>query len=312
MSPHDFPARRDCVTTCPRLPDEPDFKIRHEFVEANGLRFHYVEAGSGPLVLLLHGFPEFWYAWRRQIPALAQRFRVVAPDLRGYNLTDKPPRGYGMDVLVRDVLGLLDGLGAERAAIVGHDWGGAIAWAAATWHPNRVERLAILNAPHPAAYLRELRHGPRQWLKGWYILFFQLPDIPEWALGRRDCQAIGRALRNSAVDPEAFSADDLAAYRQAMCRPGALRASLAYYRALGRDPTPRVIRRRLRTIPVPTLVIWGKQDVALVPELAEGLEEWVSDLCLQRVPDAGHWVQHERPELVNQLLLEFLSEGGDR
>jgi pimeloyl-ACP methyl ester carboxylesterase len=296
-----------CPDTCPQISDEASIGLAHRFVEANGVRFHCVEAGSGPLVILLHGFPEFWYAWRHQLPSLAERSRVVAPDLRGYNLSDKPAGGYALEQLVADVAALISALGAERASLVGHDWGGAIAWATAMWAPSRVDRLAILNAPHPGAYLRELRRNPRQWLKSWYIGFFQLPRVPEWALGRRNCLAIARMLRDSAVDRETFSRADLMEYRRAMCRPGALRSALAYYRALGRTP-PWELARRIRTINAPTLVIWGERDVALVPELAEGLERWVPNLRVEWVREAGHWIQHERPERVNRLLAEFIAE----
>jgi pimeloyl-ACP methyl ester carboxylesterase len=295
----------ECPSTCPRIDGEDAMGLRHGFVEANGARFHYVEAGRGPLAVLLHGFPEFWYSWRRQLGPLSERLRVVAPDLRGYNLTDKPAEGYRLADLAEDVAALVGALGAERAMVVGHDWGGAVAWATAMWAPQRVERLAILNAPHPAAYYRELRHSPRQWLKSWYIGMFQIPGLPEWALGRQRCLGIARMLRSSATRPELFSREELIEYRRAMCRPGALSAALAYYRALGRT-APWELRRQIRVIEAPTLVIWGQRDVALVPELADGLERWAPSVRVERVPDAGHWVQHERPELVNRLLGEFL------
>src|SRR5215208_2983675 len=194
-----------CPADCPRLPEEPGaagrppLEVRHHFVVANGLRFHCVEAGSGPLVLLLHGFPEFWYGWRHQIPALAQRFRVVAPDLRGYNLSDKPSGFSRLDTLVGDVTGLIVALGEERAAVVGHDWGGVIAWATSMWAPSRVERLAILNAPHLGAYVRELRRGWRQRLRSWYVGLFQVPRVPELMLGAGRCRGIAEMLRASAI-----------------------------------------------------------------------------------------------------------------
>ena len=149
------PLRDACPATCPRLREEEAIGLTHRFVEANGLQFHLVEAGQGPLVLLLHGFPEFWYGWRNQLPALARHFRVVAPDLRGYNLTEKPPTGYDWETLASDVPALIRALGAEQAHVVGHDWGGVVAWGAAIFHPDVVDRLVILNAPHPAAYRRE-------------------------------------------------------------------------------------------------------------------------------------------------------------
>ena len=304
----------DCRVECPRLPEEtgaegrPPLEVRHQFVVANGLRFHCVEAGSGPLVLLQHGFPEFWYGWRHQIPALAQRFRVVAPDLRGYNLSDKPSGFSRLDTLVGDVAGLIVALGEERATVVGHDWGGVIAWATSMWVPSRVERLVILNAPHLGAYLRELRGRWRQRPRSWYVGLFQLPRLPELMLGAGRCRGIGEMLRASATRRDVFSDTDLDQYRRAMCRPGALSATLGYYRALRRTP-PWRLARLVRPTSAPTLVIWGDRDPALVPELADGLEAWVPNLRVKHVPDAGHWIQHERPELVNRLLVEFLSEG---
>ena len=293
---------------CP--PDEPEIGVvvTHRYVRANGARFHVVEAGRGPLVLLLHGFPEFWYGWRAQIPALSERFRVVAPDLRGYNLSEKPTEGYDYRSLARDVAELIAALGKERALLVGHDWGGAIAWGAATFYPERVARLAILNAPHPGAYFRELRRNPRQVLKSWYIGLVQVPGLAEAVLGARHGAFVARMFRTSTVDPSAFSDADLAAYRRAATRPGALRAMLAYYRSLRRS-LPEEQEVGERRVAAPTLVIWGMQDVALVPELTEGLERWAPDLHVERVLDSGHWVQHERPELVNRLLLDFLGGG---
>lgn len=304
--------RAACPATCPRLPNEPEIGLRHRFVEANGVRFHLVEAGSAdgsrPLVLLLHGFPELWYGWRSQIGALAERFRVVAPDLRGYNLSAKPTSGYDYETLSSDVPALIRALGAERAHVVGHDWGGMVAWGAAIFHPEVVDRLAILNAPHPGAYLRELGRNPTQLLRSWYIALFQVRGLAEWLLTRGHGRGVAEALRGSALDPGAFSAADLAAYRRSVCRPGAARAMLAWYRALWAT-NREALRARLRVVRAPTLLIWGMEDVALVPELTENLEEWVPVVRVERVADASHWVQHERPALVNRLLLEHL---GDR
>ncbi len=313
--------RAACPATCPRLPNEAEIGLRHRFVEANGVRFHVVEAGSAevgpdgeaaggsrPLVLLLHGFPEFWYGWRSQIPALAERFHVVAPDLRGYNLSAKPASGYDYETLTQDVPALVRALGAERAHVVGHDWGGMVAWGAAVFHPEVVERLAILNAPHPMAYLRELSQNRRQALRSWYIALFQVPRLAEWLLTRGHGRGVAAALRGSARDPCAFSAADLAAYRRAVSRPGAAWAMLAYYRAL-RSVDPDELRSRLQTVTASTLLIWGMDDVALVPELTDDLDDWVPDIQVERIADAGHWVQHERPDLVNRLLLEHLDRG---
>lgn len=288
----------------------------HERAVVNDVRLHYVAAGeeSDRLVVLLHGFPEFWYSWRRQIPALADAgFRVVAPDMRGYNTSEKP-RGlasYRSEQLVGDVLGLVDHLGRESAHVVGHDWGGIFAWWTAIRHPEAVERLAILNAPHPGRYRRELRRNPEQWGRSLYALFFQLPRVPEILLGARDCAGVARMLRNTAR-PGTFSDADLRRYREAACRPGALTAMLNYYRAAFRENLGREIRRavggerRSLAVRAPTLLLWGEDDPALGAELTEGLDEWVPDLRVERFPETTHWIQNDRPEAVTESLLAFL------
>ena len=214
------PLRAACPTTCPRLPDEERIGLRHRFVEANGIRFHLVEAGSGPLVLLLHGFLDFWYGWRDQIPILAAHFRVIAPDLRGYNLTDKPASGYDPDTLAGDVTALIQALGEERAHLVGHSWGGIVAWDTAIVHPEVVDRLAVVNAPHPAAYQREWDRNPIQRLRSWYMALFQLPWLPEWLLTRQRARGLIGMLQRTTPKPSIFTPADLAAYRRAMLRPG--------------------------------------------------------------------------------------------
>jgi pimeloyl-ACP methyl ester carboxylesterase len=278
----------------------------HRHVVVNGVRLHVVEAGTGPLVVLLHGFPEFWYSWRRQLPALAEAgFHAVAPDLRGYNESGKPPnvRDYRLHCLVDDVAGLIAAMGEQRAVVVGHDWGGAIAWKLAMSRPDLVERLAILNSPHPIAFGRELRR-PAQWLRSWYILFFQLPWLPECLLSANDFGLLARSLRRQPVQRDAFTADDVAQYKAALARPGALTAALNYYRALFRYPMD--MRRGNRPIAAPTLLIWGERDPYLGIGLTERLDRWVPHLQVARIPDASHWVQNDAPGRVNALLLEFL------
>ena len=269
------------------------------------MRLHYVEAGEGPLVVLLHGFPEFWFSWRFQIPALAAAgFRVVAPDMRGYNLSDKPEgvESYTLDRLARDVERLIGALGEERAVVVGHDWGGMVAWAAAMLHPERVERLAILNVPHPGRLPRALRI-PRQYLKSSYAFFFQLPWLPEKALRAGDFALLRTVFRNEPVRPGTFGEDDIDRYVGALSRPGALTATINYYRALVRRAPAGTLRRR---IGAPVMVIWGERDLFLVPELARPDPAFVPDARVERLPDAGHWIQQDRPERVNELLLDFL------
>jgi pimeloyl-ACP methyl ester carboxylesterase len=281
--------------------------MRHETVSANGLRFHVAIEGEGPLVLLLHGFPQCWYSWRRQLPALAAKgFRVAAPDLRGYGDSDKP-RGvlnYRIDHLTADVAGLIGALGYEKAAVVGHDWGGGVAWAAALEYPKLVDRLAVLNCPHPKLFLRALRTNRAQLKRSWYIGFFQLPWLPEAVL-KRDT---GGLIAGSAVRKEAFTQEDRAYYTEAFRKPGAATGSLNYYRAMVWDPSvAKAITKDERKIASPTLVIWGDQDQALGKELTEGMEPLFSGpLAIRHVPDASHWIHEEQPELVNGLLADFL------
>ncbi len=283
--------------------------VVHRFADLGDVRLHYVEAGTGPLVLLLHGFPEFWYSWRHQIPALqGAGFRVVAPDLRGYNLSDKPGGvpAYRAALLARDVARLIEFCGAEQAVVGGHDWGGAVAWSFAMRYPQRLERLVIMNAPHPARFLPALRTW-RQLRRSWYMFFFQLPWLPERALRARHFVALRRILRRDPVRPGAFSAEDIERYVEAAAQPGALTASINYYRAAFRR-NPRRVRAEPRRIEAPVLVIWGEQDRYLGAELAEPDPAWVPNARVERVPDASHWVQVDRPARVNALLLEFLAD----
>jgi pimeloyl-ACP methyl ester carboxylesterase len=256
--------------------------MRDGYAELGSVRLHYVEEGEGPLVLLLHGFPEFWYGWRKQIgPLAAAGFRVVAPDLRGYNLSSKP-RGraaYGLPALAQDVKDLIEERGEPSACIAGHDWGGAVAWATAMYHPEVVRRLAILNAPHPRRFKQGVLH-PRQAARSWYVGFFQLPWLPE------------------RLGPKVFPFKDDPRYREAWAQPGALEAMLNYYRAL----TPRT---RIAPVTAPTRVIWGRHDAYLGLEVAEPPRADVPNLERVVVLDTSHWVQHEAPEEVTRLLLEF-------
>ena len=272
------------------------------------LRLHWVEAGEGPLVLLLHGFPELWLSWRRQIPALAAAgFRVVAPDLRGYNLSEKPKgvASYGMERLAGDVANLARHLGYERAHVVGHDWGGAIAWCVPALHPGLVERLAILNAPHPVLFRRKLA-TLAQARRSSYVFFFQLPFLPERSLTRHRAGFLKRMLRRDPVTPGAFTPEVIEAYREAFLSPGAATATINYYRAAfrGRMRIPG-LRRSLEC--VPTLVLWGEGDRYLGPELLDGLDALVPDLRIVRVAGASHWLPSDAADLVNAELTAFLT-----
>jgi epoxide hydrolase 4 len=281
--------------------------MAHRWVDVGRLRLHCVEAGAGPLVVLLHGFPEFWYAWRHQIPALADAgYRVVAPDLPGYNTSDKPPqvRDYRPQVLAQDVADLIVALGASSAAVAGHDWGGGLAWLLAMHHPERIQRLVVLNAPHPVRFLKGLS-SLRQLRRSWYILAFQLPWLPERLVAARDFQALRRALRRQPTRPGAFTDEDIDRYVAAAAQHGALRAAINYYRAaLRANPLAQV--HSLRHVDAPTLVIWGDQDRYLGRELAEPDRALVPDVRVERIAEASHWVQTDAPQRVNQLMVDFL------
>ncbi len=282
-------------------------ELAHRYADLGDVRLHYVEAGEGPLVLLLHGFPQFWYEWRYQIPALVEAgFRVIAPDMRGYNLSDKPPgvRAYRVELLADDVERLILACGEQTATVVGHDWGAMVAWIAAMRYPGRVRRLAILNVPHPARFLDALL-SPRQLLRSSYIFFFQIPRLPEEVIRARDFTLLRSAFHRDPVRPEAFTAEDIERYVEAMARPGALTATLNYYRALLRNP--RQTQALLERIEAPVLVIWGEKDRFLSRRLAEPPSLWVPNLLgVERLPDASHWVAEDRPREVNTLLLDFL------
>jgi pimeloyl-ACP methyl ester carboxylesterase len=313
------------VVTDPGHPDDPT-DWRHQTARVNGIDLHYVTVdpdpaavdhptGDAPLVVLLHGFPEFWYAWRHQLDALADAgYRVVAPDLRGYNRSSQPAgvKNYGMAELVGDVRGLVEHLGYGRAAIVGHDWGGVIAWEVAMRDPDLVSQLAILNSPHPEVFQETLSRSPRQLLKSWYIFLFQLPWLPERILAAGDYRTVGEMLGDTTT-PDAFTDDDIRRYKDAMARSGSMTGPVNYYRAGVRENAERTLRSRLpgletprRTVDVPTLLIWGEDDAALSTALVDGHDEYVDDLRIERLPAASHWVQADAPDQVTALLVEFL------
>lgn len=283
----------------------PMAEVQHRFIATNGIRLHYVTQGEGPLLLFLHGFPEFWYSWRHQIAEFAQDHTVVALDLRGYNDSDKPEgvAAYRLEVLVNDVAGVIRNLGFECCRLVGHDWGGAIAWALAYQFPELLEALVVLNLPHPARFRAGLTL-PQQLLKSWYIGFFQLPLLPEWTIQAADYALLEQVLRGMAIRPDTFSDEDIGAYKNAASRRGALTAMLNYYRALPGSP---LFQADWGMLEVPTLLIWGEADAALSKELSQGTEAYVRNFHLRYIPHCSHWVQQEQPTLVNQYMREFLA-----
>lgn len=293
-----------------------DIALSQQSIKTTGLRFEVSIAGTGDrLALLLHGFPECAYSWRHQIPLLARLgYRVWAPNLRGYAKSDKPDgiREYGIDKLEQDVADLIDASGAQSVLLCGHDWGGMIAWHFAMYRLRPIERLVIMNAPHPACFYRRAR-TLRQLRKSWYIAFFQLPYLPELLLSRRHCELVARAFTRMAVDKSRFPDEVLDVFRNNACEPGALTAMLNYYRAARRSA--RIHRQRgFPRIDVPTLMIWGERDTALGKELTYGTDQYVRDLAVRYLPDVSHWVQQEAPETVNAVLeawLEGRSASGD-
>jgi pimeloyl-ACP methyl ester carboxylesterase len=294
-------------------------ELEHEDVLVNGIRLHTVTAGpnDGELVVLLHGWPEFWYSWRFQIPALVEAgYRIVAPDLRGYNESEKPHGvdAYRIGPLTGDVAGLIDHYGDGTAHVVGHDWGGSIAWAMGIVRPEKLDRLVVLNAPHPANAAESFSLS--QLKKSWYVLLFQLPWLPEKLLAMNDYEAIERVFESA--DPAAFDDEELERYKDAQRQPGATESALNYYRAYVDDNAAAIAKSALplvgrffdppgnETIEAPTLLLWGEQDEALGRELSEDLEEWVPDIRVRWFSEASHWVQCDVPDRVNAELVDFL------
>ena len=283
-------------------------------LRANDLRFHALAAGpeDGPLVLLLHGFPELAQSWRHQLPALADAgYRAVAPDLRGYGQTEV--RGpYDPRTLSGDVAALVRALGRERAVVAGHDWGGLVAWLSAVFRPEVVARLVVLNAPHPAAFMRMLARSPRQAARSSYVLFFQLPWLPERLVSWRRGALVEGALRTGTHVPDPWATEQLAAYREAFADPARARAALGYYRAAARHPLALYRAAKARPIAAPTLVLWGVHDATLRRELVspDRLAPWFAPGNVPEVrflEEAGHFVQNEAPERVNDELLRWLA-----
>jgi pimeloyl-ACP methyl ester carboxylesterase len=280
-----------------------------QFVSVGDVRLHAIVAGpeDGPLAVLLHGFPENWYSWRHQIPLLTELgYRVVAPDQRGYNLSEKP-RGvaaYQISHLTADVLGLLHAFGRDSATIIGHDWGGVVAWRFAMEFPSALERLVVMNAPHPQAFARELRRSWEQRFRSWYALFFHLPWIPEALLTFAPRATANLVFQRTVTRAEAFSEQDLTRMAAALAQPGAMRAMLNWYRAALWFSSIMPPRR----IGAPTLLLWGEEDAALSKSLTFNLVEWVPQIQVRYILNCGHWVQNEAPDEVNAYLRAFLQD----
>lgn len=303
-------------------PSNVDPRIRHGYAQAGEVRLHYAESGEAdrPLVLLLHGFPEFWYSWRHQLAALGEHFHVVAPDLRGYNLSDKPDHveAYRIEKLMDDVTGLIRHFGARQAAVVGHDWGAVIAWALAEFFPDYVSKLSALQVPPGAIWAANMTW--RQALASWYMLFFQLPRLPEWRIGADDFAGLGRMFKSTSRSGT-FTDSDIALYKEMLKRRGAsgettaLTAGINYYRAnfslLTRNFSSIFKRgeRPAARVHVPTLFIYGERDTFVLPETVRDVRSYVDAPFREvRLARAGHWVQQEYPNEINAALVGFLSE----
>lgn len=293
----------------------PDFQS--QYAEVNDIRLHYVSVGQGKLMLFVHGFPEFWYEWEKQLVEFGNDHQAVAPDMRGYNLSSKPAEmeQYHINALIEDLRALAEHLGHEKFTMVAHDWGGAVAWSAAMRHPQMLEKLIIVNSPHPAVFARELLNNPNQQQASQYMLLLRSAEA-ERILSENNYARLMDVLVQFGSKWE-LSEEKRLKYIEAWSRPGALTGSLNYYRASPLyPPTSEAdeekiggilnLPQEMFEVKVPTLVIWGEQDRALLTGNLDGLEDYIADLTIKRIPDGTHWVIHEQPELVNSLIRDFI------
>lgn len=291
-------------------PTKPSRDVRHVRLRANGVEFHVALAGpeGAPLVLCLHGFPECWYSWHHQLRALSDRFLVAAPDLRGYGETEKPEHGYDLRTLASDVPALIRALGRNRATVVGHDWGGIIAYAAAAWHPDAVERVMVLNCPHPAAVISRVP-TLSQLRKSWYIFAMQLPFVFEARLAKDDFAILPRIFMAGAKRRSMLRREDLETIRASFARPGTADRAIRYYRE-NLSLTGILIRGRLRVpaVSVPALVLYGRDDPFVGATLFHGHERhFRGPYEIRYIPDCGHWTQQEAPDLVSDAIRSFVA-----
>ncbi|MCX6009798.1 MAG: alpha/beta hydrolase [Chloroflexi bacterium] len=287
--------------------------FKHEYADVNNIRLHYVTEGKGKLIMFLHGFPEFWYEWKNQLAEFGRDYQAVAPDMRGYNLSSKPAEveQYRMKHLVEDIRALAEHLGHKKFILVAHDWGGGVAWPFAMRHPDYLEKLIIINAPHPITFLRELRDNPAQQKASQYILVHRTPEAEE-ILSRNNYAVFVSTVLEDGLKQGYFTEEDRKAYIEAWSQPGALTGGLNYYRAAhlgpftGESDEVLSVDPSLFAVKVPTLVIWGEKDRYLLTGNLEGLDKYVPNLIIKRIPDGSHWVIHEQPELVNGYIREFI------
>ena len=281
------------------------------YADVNGVRLHYISAGKGKLILFVHGFPEFWYGWNNQLTEFGRNYQAVAPDLRGYNLSSKPASvdQYQTEYIVEDLYALVRCLGQHRFFLVGHDWGGVVAWILASRYPRSVEKLIIINAPHPAVFARELRENPAQQQASQYMVMFRNPQAEQF-LSENNYAALVESVLGEGLKEGYFTEEDRNRYVEAWSQPGALTGGLNYYRAAALGPSlrdkPQEDKLLCGQIDVPTLVIWGEKDQYLLTGNLQGLDQFVLNLTVKRIPDASHWVVHEKPALVNSYIRDFI------
>lgn len=283
------------------------------FLDANNLHFEALACGDGPdLALCLHGFPEHAVSWRHQMPFFAELgYRVVAPNLRGYGQSSRPVgvAQYTLDKLIADIAGIIDAISARKVILIGHDWGGALAWEFAIQRVRPLDRLIILNAPHPAIFAAQFRKGSQRY-RSWYMGFFQIPFLADWLLRTGNAWLIGQIFRRTTSDRAAFPDEMIDTYRNNAARPGAVTAMINYYRAAWQRPegAPGISAHNPDPIEIPSLVIWGEKDPVLGVSLLEGLEDYIRLLTIKRIPQASHWVQQEAPEEVNAIIESWLTD----
>jgi epoxide hydrolase 4 len=308
-----------CIGVAARTADDKKGQpmIKHDYAEVNGVRLHYATAGNGKkLIVFLHGFPEFWYEWKNQLLEFGKDYTAVAPDMRGYNLSAKPAEvdQYQVKYLIEDVRALAEKLGHKKFILVAHDWGGVVAWAFAIAHPEYLEKLVIINAPHPGVFARELKENPAQQKASQYMLMFRSPQA-EQILSANNYATLVQVVLGEGLKTGTFNEEDKKAYIDAWSQPGGLTGGLNYYRAARIGPPAEGDKEGPNfatafpslNVKVPTLVIWGEKDVALLTGNLEGLDKYVPALTIKRIPDGTHWVIHEKPQLVNGYIREFIA-----
>lgn len=283
--------------------------LRERFIETNGVKLHVMEAGpqDGPMILFLHGFPEFWYAWRKQLQYFADKgYLVVAPDQRGYNLSDKPEgvAAYKIDELARDIIGLIDAYGRKQIFLVGHDWGASVSWWVALKYPERIKKLVILNVPHPKVMAKHVFTDTEQMKKSWYIFYFQIPGAVDHLAAASNYEWVIQLITTSA-NPGAFTSQELEEYRKAFQQPGAFTAMVNWYRAMvqTKQEPPKSF-----DVTMPMILMWGEDDVAMLTQLADESMPYCKQGCLIKFPGTSHWIQHEQAAKINPLIEDFFKK----